>query len=183
MSVESKRISIRASDGHVLAAYQARPDSAPRGGIVLLHEIFGVNSHIREVCNGYAGRGYLTIAPALFDRAERDIELGDDRAGIDKGRDLRGSIDWDATLLDVQAAIHAAGTAGSVGVIGYCWGGTLAFLAATRLEGASCAIGYYGGQTMPFAHEKPRVPVLLHFGAFDPRVPEADIALIRAHNP
>lgn len=174
---------LSAGDQFELDAYRSSPAFAPKGGIVLLHEIFGVNAHIREVCDGYAERGYLTIAPALFDRAERTVELGYDAAGIDKGRRLREAISWESSLLDVQAAIDAAGTAGPVAVIGYCWGGTLAFLSTTRLDRVSCAVGYYGGQTVPFAREMPKVPLMLHFGEQDPRIPPADIAEIRRHNP
>ena len=98
-------------------------------------------------------------------------------------RDLRSQVGWDGPLRDLQASIDAAGRVGPVAVLGYCWGGSLAFLAATRLRGLRCAVGYYGGQTAPFAHEHVRVPVLLHFGEFDPRVPAADVETIRRHNP
>jgi carboxymethylenebutenolidase len=150
--------------------------------LVVLQEIFGVNAHIREVCDAFARRGYLAVAPALFDRAERGVELGYDSAAIEKGRRLRAAIGWDAMLLDVSAAV-AAGGAGPVAVLGYCWGGTLAFLAAARLAGIACAVGYYGGQTAPFAQEKVQVPLLLHFGEFDPRTPPDYIDAIRRHNP
>jgi carboxymethylenebutenolidase len=150
---------------------------------VLLHEIFGVNAHIREVCDGYAGRGYITLAPALFDRVERGVELGYDAEGIEKGRRLREAIGWEETLLDVQAAVDVLRSAGPVAVIGYCWGGTLAFLSTTRLEGVACAVGYYGGQTVPFAREVSKAPLMLHFGEFDPRIPSKDVEEIRLHNP
>lgn len=149
----------------------------------MLHEIFGVNAHIREVCDGYAKHGFLAVAPALFDRVQPHTELAYDDAAIARGRELRAAIPVEATLLDVQAAIDAAREAGAVAVLGYCWGGTLAFLSATRLQGVSCAVGYYGAQTIPFAHETIRVPVLMHFGELDPRIPPADIATIRRHNP
>jgi carboxymethylenebutenolidase len=174
---------ITARDGFAPGAYRSSPTSSLKGGIVLLHEIFGVNAHIREVCDGFASRGYVTVAPALFDRVEKGVELGYDAAGIDKGRRLREAIGWHTTLLDVQAAIDAVGSFGPVAVIGYCWGGTLAFLSTTRLEGLACAVGYYGGQTVPFAREVPKVPVLLHFGEFDPRIPQKDVEEIRRHNP
>lgn len=166
-----------------MPAYEALPSGAPRGGLVILHEIFGVNAHIREVCEGYAERGYAAIAPALFDRAERGVELGYDADGIERGRVLRAAIGWEGSLLDVQAAIDRAGTYGPVGIVGYCWGGTLAFLATTRLRGLRCAVGYYGGQTVPFARETPKVPLMLHFGEFDPRIPPEDVEEIRRHNP
>ncbi len=174
---------LRAADGHRLAAYRAWPGTTPNRGLVVLQEIFGVNAHIRQVCDSFARRGYAVMSPALFDRVERAVELGYDATAIEKGRELRNAIDWDATLLDVQAAIDAVRSAGPVAVLGYCWGGTLAFLSATRLTNVACAVGYYGGQTAPFASEKSRVPLLLHFGELDPRTPPPYIEAIRVHNP
>lgn len=176
-------IDLVASDGHRLRAYRSVPAAAPRGGLVVLHEIFGCNAHIREVCDGYAARGYLAIAPALFDRAERDVEMDYSPPSVERGRVLRAAIGWDASLHDVAAAIDAAAAGGRVGVIGYCWGGTLAFLAATRLSGLACAVSYYGGQTTPFARERIRVPMLMHFGEQDPRILPADIREQARGNP
>ena len=182
MTIDTSTITLRTVDGHELSAYRAVPKN-PVGGVVLLHEIFGVNQHIREVAEGYAREGYLTIAPALFDRAERGVELGYDGAAVNKGRDLREAVGWRGALLDVQAAINGAEEGGPVAVIGYCWGGSLAFVAAARLTGLDCAVGYYGAQTMPFAQEEVHVPVMLHFGEFDPRIPPEDIETIRGANP
>jgi carboxymethylenebutenolidase len=183
-ATDASAISLQAADGHRLAAYRASPRTPSGRALVVLQEIFGVNAHIREVCDGFARRGYLAIAPALFDRAEREVALGYDAAAIEKGRRLRAAIGWDATLRDVEAAIAAAAReARTLAVLGYCWGGTLAFLAAARLPGVACAVGYYGGQTAPFAHEKVKVPVLLHFGALDPRTPPDYVDAIRRHNP
>jgi len=181
--IRTATVGLRASDGHALAAYRAAPAGRARAGLVVLQEIFGVNAHIREVCDGYARRGFLAVSPALFDRAERGVELDYSRASIARGRALRAAIGWDASLLDVAAAIAAAAAAGPVAVLGYCWGGSLAFLSATRLSGVTCAVGYYGGQIAPFAEERIRVPLLLHFGELDPRIPPEDVARIRAHNP
>jgi carboxymethylenebutenolidase len=182
-AIDGSTISLQAADGHQLAAYRASPRMPSGRAIVILQEIFGVNAHIREVCDALARRGYLTIAPALFDRAERGVELGYDAEAVEKGRRLRAAIGWDATLMDVSAAVAAAGAAGRAAVLGYCWGGTLAFLSAAWLRGIACAIGYYGGQTVPFADERVQVPLLLHFGEFDPRTPPHDIDTIRRHNP
>lgn len=176
-------LTLHAADGHALSAYRAAPRGTPRGGLVVLHEIFGVNAHIREICDGYAERGFLVIAPALFDRVQPGAALGYDEASVAQGRALRAAIAVETTLLDVQAAIDAAGQGGATAVLGYCWGDTLAFLSATRLVGVCCAVAYCGAQTLPFAHEPIRVPVLMHFGSQDPRIPPADIATIRAHNP
>lgn len=176
-------IQLVASDGHRLAAYRAHPDGESRAGLVVLQEIFGVNKHIRELCDRYAASGFMAVAPSLFDRAERDIDMGYDADAVETGRRLRAAIGWDASLLDVQAAIDEASAAGPVVVLGFCWGGTLAFLAATRLKGVSCAVSYYGGQTVPFAQEPIRVPVIMHFGEFDPRIPESDREVIQKGNP
>lgn len=176
-------IRLQAADGHQLDAYLSEPSEPSGAGLVVLHEIFGVNAHIREVCDGYARRGFKTVAPALFDRAQRGVALGYDADAIDTGRRLRAGIAWDNVLLDVQAAIDSVQSPRGAAVVGYCWGGTLAFLAATRLRGIDCAIGYYGAQTIPFAHETPRVPVLFHFGTEDPRISESDRDVIRRHNP
>ena len=123
------------------------------------------------------------MTPALFDRAKRGVALGYDVQAIDIGRKLRSEISWDDVLFDVQAAIDSVRGAQGTAVVGYCWGGTLAFLSATRLQGVDCAIGYYGAQTIPFAHETPRVPVLFHFGTEDPRISESDREIMRRFNP
>lgn len=183
MPESGTRITLRAADGHALSAYRSAPASVPVGGLVVLQEIFGVNAHMREICDAYAGRGFLTIAPALFDRARRGTELGYDEQAVARGRALRTAIAVEATLLDVQAAIDAAAEGGGVAVLGYCWGGSIAFMSATRLSGVRCAVAYYGAQTIPYAHEPIRVPVLMHFGEHDPRIPPADIATIMRHNP
>ncbi len=177
------QVELRSADGHVLAAYRVRPAETPLGGLVVLQEIFGVNRHIREVCDGYAKDGFSVVSPALFDRVAPGTELGYDADSIATGRRLRAAIAWEKTLLDVQAAIDSVRSDGPVAVVGYCWGGTLAFLAATRLEGLACAVSYYGGQTVPFANETPRVPVLMHFGEHDPRIPERDRNIILQANP
>jgi len=182
MKIKTDTVTLRSVDGHELSAFRAVPPNTI-GGVILLHEIFGVNQHIREVAEGYAREGYSTIAPALFDRAERNVALGYDEAAISKGRELREAVGWRGALLDVQAAINAAHDGGPVAVIGYGWGGSLAFVAAARLIGLDCAVGYYGAQTMPFAQEEVHVPVMLHFGEFDPRIPPEDIEAIREANP
>ncbi len=135
-------ISLTADDGHKLGAYRARPEGAARGGLVVIQEIFGINGHIRSVCDGFAAEGYEVIAPALFDRAEPAIELAYDEAGIARGREIRADIGWIGPVRDMAAAQAALSGAGRVGAVGYCWGGSLAWLAATRL-GPACAVSYY----------------------------------------
>lgn len=176
-------ISLTADDGHTLSAYRADPEGAPRGGLVVLQEIFGVNAHIRSVCDGFAEEGYLVVAPALFDRIERGVELGYTPDTTPRGRALRGELGWDAPLRDIRAALEVAASAGNVVVIGYCWGGSLAFLSATRLDGVAAAVAYYGGQIVGFASESPRCPVLMHFGARDALIPPADREAIAAAQP
>ena len=122
-----------AVDGFELGAYRADPAGKPKGGVVIIQEIFGVNKHIKEVCDGYAKDGYVAIAPALFYRVERDLELGYVPEDQEKGKATRGQLDWDNSLNDSQAAAEAIrGDAGKVGIIGYCLGGSVAWIAATR---------------------------------------------------
>jgi carboxymethylenebutenolidase len=138
-----------------------------------------VNPHIRDVALGYAAEGYYAVAPALFDRAERNAELGYDKADIDRGIALRKEIPIDAMLADVAAAAERAASAGKVAVIGYCLGGSLAWMAAQKLSGIAAAVGYYGGMIASHLEPAPRVPVLLHFGADDRGIPPADVGKIR----
>jgi carboxymethylenebutenolidase len=179
-------ITLTASDGHQLQAYKAEPSGAPRGGVVVIQEIFGVNAHIKEVADGYAKEGYLAIAPALFDRARPGIELGYDEAAIAEGRDLAFSMDWATPQKDLAAAVEAASAGGKVGVVGYCWGGSLTYLAACRLDVAA-ASGYYGGQITKLLDDdpsaKPKAPTILHFGEQDAGIPLADVERVRAENP
>ena len=172
-------ITLTAADGHELQAYRAAAEGAPRGGLVVIQEIFGVNGHIRDVCDGFAADGYAAIAPAVFDRVERGVELDYDDAGIARGRALRAGLGWDGAMADVEAAAGALEPSGRVGVVGYCWGGSLAWLAACRLD-VACAVGYYGGQIIGFNDETPRCPVILHFGETDASIPMDDVDAIRA---
>ena len=175
-------INLTADDGHKLAAYRATPDGAPRGAVVLLQEIFGVNSHIRGLVDGFAADGYDTIAPALYDRIEPGIELGYADDDVAQGRDLRGSIAIDDVMRDVAAARDAVKASGRIGAVGYCWGGTLAWLAATRL-GVDCAVGYYGSMTIDFVDETPTCPMTMMLGETDATFPPENIEAIRAKHP
>ena len=176
-------ITLKASDGHSFGAYRAEPEGKPRGAIVVIQEIFGVNHHIRDVTDRYAALGYVAIAPQVFDRAEKDFETGYDQPSMEKGRAARGKISTEALLLDTQAAIDAVKSAGKVGIVGYCMGGSVAFLAATRLNGLSAAVGYYGGQIASVAEEKPRIPTMLHFGDQDQSIPLTDVEKIKKAQP
>jgi len=176
-------IKITAKDGHEFSAYCAKPSGTPRGGLIVIQEFFGVNGHIRRVADQYAADGYLVFSPAIFDRVERDVELGYDEAGMNKGRELRAKLDLDKCIVDIQATIDAATEAGKVAALGYCWGGSLAYIAAARLDGLACAIGYYGAQIAAHANETPRVPVLLHYAEKDEYIPQPDIEKLAAAQP
>ena len=176
----NRTITLTAADGHKLSAYEAKPAGTARGGLVVVQEIFGVNPHIRWVADGFAADGYDVIAPAIFDRAEPGVELGYEGADRDKGLGLRQKIPLDEMLLDIAAAVEALKGRGKVGIVGYCLGGTLAWLAAARIQGLAAAIGYYGGAIAAHLAAVPRAPVLLHFGEEDGAIPPADVARIRA---
>ncbi|MBI3031337.1 MAG: dienelactone hydrolase family protein [Candidatus Rokubacteria bacterium] len=177
-------ITLTAEDQHRLTAYRVAPSGAPRGGLVIVQEIFGVNSHIKKVCEGFAADGYVALAPALFDRVEADVALGYGPEDIERGRTIRQKIEFPDMVKDVRAAVRALAAGGArVGVVGYCLGGTLAWLAATRIDGVACAVGYYGGGIADHAGERPRCPVLLHFGETDQSIPPEHHARIRAAHP
>jgi carboxymethylenebutenolidase len=175
-------IRLRASDGFELSAYRAAPSGTPRGGLVVIQEIFGVNGHIRRVADGYAADGFVAIAPALFDRIEPGLELGYGQDDIERGRGLKARAPTDAALRDISAARDAA-AAGKVGVVGYCWGGYLSWLSATRLDGFAAAVSYYGGGIGSVAEEMPRCPVLLHFGEKDHAIPLSEVETVRKAHP
>ena len=174
---------LTANDGHRLAAYEAMPQGSARGALVVVQEIFGVNAHIRGVADGYAADGYHVIAPALFDRVRPGIELGYTDADIAEGRKIRGDVSFDQALADVDAAKLALGGSGKVGIVGYCWGGTVTWLAASRLDGFSAAASYYGGGIGQFASEHPRCPTLCHFGEKDHAIPLQEVEAVRRENP
>ncbi len=177
-----QNITLTASDGHQLDAYLANPAGDAKGRLVVVQEIFGVNSHIRDVCDGYAERGYVALAPAMFDRLEKNFECGYDAEGVAAGRELKGRCPWPEAALDIEAArAHLAGD-GTVAIVGYCWGGSLAWLGAT--EGGYCAaVGYYGGQIIELNDRQPQCPVLLHFGELDGGIPLSDVDKIAATHP
>jgi carboxymethylenebutenolidase len=172
-------VTLKAKDGHSFSAYRADPQGKARGGIVVIQEIFGVNHHIRNLVDRYAALGFAAIAPGVFDRAEKDFEAGYDQPSMERGRGARGKISDEALLMDTQAAIDAVKPAGKVGIVGYCMGGSVAFMSACRLDGLACAVGYYGGQIAKVCDEKPRVPTMLHFGDQDQSIPMSDVEKIK----
>jgi carboxymethylenebutenolidase len=177
-------LTLTAEDGHRLGAYRAAPAGTPRGGLVVVQEIFGVNSHIQRTCDGFAADGYVALAPALFDRVQRDYATGYSPADIEAGRAVRGKLSLDDAVADVRAAVRELARSGAkVGVVGYCFGGTMAWLAGTRIDGVAAAVGYYGGGIADTAQEKPRCPVMLHFGETDASIPKEHWERIRAQHP
>ena len=175
-----ENIQLRAADGHNLGAYLARPEGKPRAGLVVLQEVFGVTAHIRRVTDAFAADGYLALAPALFDRVAPGIEL--DYSEVARGRDTMLQLDLEASVLDIAAAVEAVGEAGNTGVIGYCWGGAMADLAACKLDIAA-AICYYGGRITSWLELRPGCPVMYHFGKLDPLIPMEVVEQIRAARP
>ncbi len=166
-----KMIELTAADGFRFSAYRAEPAGEPRGGVVVAQEIFGVNSHVKSVCDGYAKDGYVVIAPALFDRYERGVDIGYTAEDIARGIALKAKATTDAALLDVAAARDALSNVGKVGVVGYCWGGFVAWMSACRLSGFACAVAYYGGGMLGAIAETPKCPVMAHFGERDSGIP------------
>lgn len=179
-----RTIALCAADGHVLDAYLAEPVHAPRGAIVLLQEFFGVNAHIRRVADDHAQRGYIVVAPAIFDRIERGVALAYDTPGMQRGRALRAQLNQEETLLDLDAAIRAAGERHPVvAAVGYCWGGVLAYLASLRLDGLRAVVAYYGATIPEYIDEPTRTPILLHFAGYDEYMKPDDPEHIAARHP
>ena len=176
-------IKLTASDNFQLGGYRADPASAPKAAVVVIQEIFGVNHHIRAICDRFAGNGYVAIAPAIFDRIEPNFQSGYSPEEIAVARKFVANPDWTAMLRDSQAAIDAVKDVGPVGIIGFCLGGSVAYAAATKLSGLSAAIGYYGGAIVRFADDTPKVPTQLHFGEKDAGIPLSDVDIIRAKRP
>lgn len=174
-------ITLNAADGHTPSAWQTGPQDA-RVGMVVIQEIFGVNNHMRNMCEKFAAQGYAVIAPALFDRSQRGVELGYTPEDVKAGRDLRGTLSDDAVMLDVEAAANALGNR-KLGIVGYCFGGTVAWWGATRTSRFAAASGWYGGGVAATRTEKPSCPVQLHFGEKDTGIPLSDVEAIRAAQP
>jgi carboxymethylenebutenolidase len=180
-------IDLKAADGFTFPAYIAQPQGQARGAVVVLQEIFGVNSHIRQVADGYAAAGYLAVAPATFHRVKQGVELGYTPEDVNAGAALKAQVEAlpaPGVLQDIQAAINHASQAGKVGIVGYCWGGLLAWRAACLLDGLSAAAPYYGGgSTLPAEiARQPKVPVMAHFGDQDAHIPMDTVrAFEKAH--
>ena len=167
-----KQFTLTTTDKHSLGAYRADPAGTPKGGMVVVQEIFGVNHHIRAVCDRLAALGYVAVAPAVFDRFVRDFESGYTPDEIAHARSYLGNLNWDHMMADVRRRRRAISRAsGPLGIVGFCMGGTAAFLAACRLPGFSAAVAFYGGMIGKFADEKPKCPMQMHFGEKDDGIP------------
>jgi carboxymethylenebutenolidase len=170
-----------AKDGHIVDLYVAKPKSQAVATVIVLQEIFGITDHIQAICQQYAAHGYLAVAPALFDRIQKNIVL--DYSSIKEGRDYKMQLQDEQVLLDIAAAAATAENDLKVAVIGFCFGGALSYLASTRLN-LNCAISYYGGGIAEkYINQNPLCPIMYHFGALDPIIPSTDVAAIQSNHP
>ena len=169
-------IEVSAKDNHQFSAYISQPFGKPKAGIVIIQEIFGVNKHIKEVTDLYASKGYLCIAPSLFDRIEKNVSLNYDENSVSKGRNLKELCDKDA-LKDLEASISIVSSAGKVGVVGYCWGGSLSWRIGCESSNISASVCYYGGDVPKLKDLKPKCNVLTHFGELDKGIPIKDVKI------
>ena len=171
-------LQLLAADGNRLSAYLVKPAGTPRGAVVVIQEIFGVNSHIRRVAEQYAAEGYLAIAPAMFDRLQKGVDLGYDEAGMQAGIELMTRASNEGAVADMNAAIDAVSHAGRVGMVGYCWGGRCTYLAGCKTNIAA-GVAYYGGGITQLLDDTPRCPMMFHFGERDSHIPLSDVEKIR----
>ena len=167
-------INIPTTRTHCIGGYLARPQGRPKGGVIVIQELFGVTAHIRNVADRFAAAGYTALAPAFFDHLESGVELGYDKTGMERGKSLVAELGLDRAVEDVASAAEAISSADRIGTVGYCWGGTVALLSALRLGLPS--VSYYGARNVPFLGEKPRAPVMFHFGEKDPSIPPEAVA-------
>lgn len=176
-------IDITAADGHRLGAFRAEPEGPPRGGLVIAQEMYGVNSYLCGVVDDYAAKGYLAIAPRLYDRLEPGLIIEYDDEGNRRAKELYRNYDWSKAIMDLEAARDAVASAGKVGILGFCFGGSLAWLAACRSDFA-CAVSYYGGEIIRYLDEDgARCPIECHVGAEDKALNAEKIARFRARYP
>ncbi|WP_017460394.1 dienelactone hydrolase family protein [Dyella ginsengisoli] len=162
-------ISLNTTRLHCIGAYLAQPTGKPRGGIVVVQEIFGVNAHMRAVTDRFAAAGYTAVAPCFFDHVESGVELDYDEAGFTRGRTLVSEVGIELAVDDVASAAEAIASAGRIGVVGFCWGGTVALRSAQRL--GLPAVSYYGARNPAYLDDTPKAPVIFHFGERDPSIP------------
>ena len=175
-------ITLTASDGHTFSAYKADANGPALGSLVVVQEIFGVNDHIRSVCDRYAEMGFNCVAPAIFDRIKRDIVLGYSTDDVAEGREYKTASNDDDVLKDITATISTLPDGGK-GIVGYCWGGYISWISATRLNGLNAAVGYYGGGIHDKAAETPMCPTMLHFGEKDAMITPDHVQIVKDRHP
>ena len=173
-------VRLTAADNHQLDAYRAEASGASAGGIVIVQEIFGVTPHIKRVVDQYAAEGFTAVAPAMFDRVERGVDV--DYSDAPTGRAIMQQLDWQNTVTDTSAAVESVRAAGPVFVVGYCWGGTVAYVAASDLD-ITAAVSYYGGGIARLLEKTPKCPIMYHFGEEDQAIPLSDVEKIRETHP
>lgn len=176
-------IELTAGDGRRFSAYRAEPDGTPKGAVVVVQDCFGIDPHIRKLADEFAAKGYLAIAPSLFDPVKADVALGYDDDGLAEGTELMAQAGTERAIDDIQHAVDAVRSAGKVAIVGYGWGGYLAYVAANHVYGVACAVGYYGDGIVEDYREKRKVPTLLHFGENDPLIPCEEVSQFRSHRP
>ena len=174
---------LTADDGHRFSAYRADPDGTPKGAVVVVQDFSGINSDIRNITDEFAAKGYLAIAPSLFDAVKTDVALGYDEADVAKGLELTQQVGTERAISDIQRTVNAVKSAGKVTIVGYGWGGYLAYIAANRVSGVACIVGYYGCGIAEDYREKRKVPTLLHFGEEDPQIRPERVTEFRFHRP
>jgi carboxymethylenebutenolidase len=176
-------IRLTAADGHEFNAYLAKPQGKPRGAIIVVQEIFGVNHHIRSVTDRFTADGYVSIAPALFDRFARNVDMGYTPETTALGRKIKVQVTPEMAMEDLAVTVDAVAHAGNVGIVGYCWGGFITWLASAMVGGITCAVPYYGGGMLEHQDIQPRVPVLGHFGERDAIIPAIGVKQLQAKHP
>ncbi|MBV1876063.1 MAG: dienelactone hydrolase family protein [Pseudomonadales bacterium] len=177
---------LEAADGFAFDGYCKKPESGKdiRGAVLVIQEVFGVNGHIREVCDGYAEQGYVALAPAIFDRVEKNVQLGYEGKDMMRGVEIaKGLLKPEQTMLDLNAGIEYLQQFGKVGVVGYCFGGLMSWLCAAEMEGVACVSAYYGGGVTAKIELTPKVPTILHFGDQDAHIPLPDVEKLIAVHP
>jgi carboxymethylenebutenolidase len=176
-------IELTDNGGRKLSAYRVDPDGTPKGAVVVVQDVFGVDPDIRKAADDFAAKGYVAIAPFLFDSVAANVVLNHDDSGVAAGKELVQQIGTERAISDIQRAVDAVKSAGKVTIVGYGWGGYLAYLSANRVSGVACTVGYYGEGIVDENREKRRVPTLLHFGEDDPQIPFADVDQFRSRRP
>jgi len=182
MARNGEMIKLESGDGAHIGCYHAAAQGNCKGGLIVIQEIFGVTDHIKEVCDGFAARGYEVLAPQLFDRMEKDFQATYAAEDVERSKELAGKNPWDHVQMDVQMCIDRLKADGPVFMTGYCYGGSVCWVAACRCKDLTAASGYYGRLIVQFVDETPQCPIILHFGEHDGAIPMTDVhKIIEVH--